>query len=173
MQFIKKILITAFCIILVSSVWAENGVNRSEVIIGTATNLEGSTAGVAEEFNAGITAYIEKINKAAASIFFATGSSILLAKSNAALNNVVAILKANPDYRVDINGYTDNQGNADKNKALSEARANAVKAYLLTKGIPQNRLVSTGHGTDKPIADNKTPAGRNKNRRVEMKVRNY
>lgn len=118
-------------------------------------------------------AIIERINKAAASIFFATGSSKLLAKSNTALNNVVAILKANPDYKVDINGYTDNQGNADKNKALSEARANAVQDYLVKKGIEAGRLSAAGFGDENPVADNKTAAGRAKNRRVEMKVRNY
>lgn len=118
-------------------------------------------------------AVIEKINKAAASIFFGTGSSKLLAKSNTALNNVVAVLKANPDYKVDINGYTDNQGDADKNRALSEARANAVQEYLVKKGIEANRLNAAGFGDENPIADNKTAAGRAKNRRVEMKVHNY
>ena len=118
-------------------------------------------------------AIIEKINKAAASIFFATGSSKLLATSNVALNNVVAILKANPGYQVDINGYTDNQGNADKNKALSQARANAVSDYLIKQGIDASRLSAAGFGDENPVADNKTAAGKAKNRRVEMKVRNY
>ena len=118
-------------------------------------------------------ATIEKINKAAASIFFATGSAKLLAKSNVALNNVAAILKANPDYKVDINGYTDNQGNADKNRALSEARANAVSDYLIKQGIDASRLSAAGFGDENPVADNKTAAGKAKNRRVEMKVRNY
>jgi len=118
-------------------------------------------------------AVIEKINKAAASIFFGTGSSKLLAKSNTALNNVITILKANPEYKVEINGYTDNQGNADKNRALSEARATAVQNYLIAKGIDSNRLSAAGFGDENPLADNKTAAGRAKNRRVEMKVRNY
>lgn len=116
---------------------------------------------------------VEKINKAAASIFFATGSNKLLAKSNAALNNVVAILTANPGYKVDINGYTDNKGDAGKNRALSEARANAVQDYLIKKGIDGSRLSAIGFGDENPIADNNTAAGRAKNRRVEMKVRNY
>jgi outer membrane protein OmpA-like peptidoglycan-associated protein len=118
-------------------------------------------------------ATIEKINKAAGSIFFATGSAKLLAKSNASLNTVAAILNANPDYKVDINGYTDNQGAAEKNKALSEARAKAVSDYLAKKGIDASRLAAEGLGDENPIADNKTAAGRAKNRRVELKVRNY
>ncbi|HOZ78886.1 MAG TPA: OmpA family protein [Ferruginibacter sp.] len=116
---------------------------------------------------------IERINKAAASIFFGTGSSKLLAKSNTALDNIVTILKANTDYKVDINGFTDNQGNADKNRALSEERAAAVQDYLVKKGIEGNRLSAAGFGDENPVADNKTAAGRAKNRRVEMKVRNY
>ena len=119
------------------------------------------------------TVVIEKVNKAAQNIFFATGSAKLLAKSNVSLNNVVAILNANPSYKVDIDGHTDITGKPEKNQALSEARANAVKVYLVSKGIDENRLVATGYGIDKPIADNKTAAGRSKNRRVEMKLRNY
>ncbi len=118
-------------------------------------------------------ATIERINKAAASIFFATGSAKLLSKSTAALNSVAAILQANPDYKVDINGYTDNSGNAEKNRALSEARAQAVSAFLTGKGIAADRLSAAGFGDENPVADNKTAAGRAKNRRVEMKVRNY
>jgi outer membrane protein OmpA-like peptidoglycan-associated protein len=118
-------------------------------------------------------ATVERINKAASSIFFATGSAKLLAKSNIALNNVVAVLKANPDYKIDINGYTDNQGNADKNRALSEARAAAVSDYFVKKGIDAGRLSSAGFGDENPVADNKTAAGRAKNRRVELKLRNY
>ncbi len=118
-------------------------------------------------------ATIEKINKAAASIYFGTGSSKLLLKSNTALNSVATILLANEDYKVDINGYTDNQGAAEKNRALSEARANAVRDYLVKKGITADRLSAAGFGDENPLADNKTAAGRAKNRRVELKVRNY
>ncbi len=116
---------------------------------------------------------VEKIDRAAANIFFATGSNKLLAKSNTALNNIVVILKANPDYMLDINGYTDNKGDADKNRALSEARAKAVSDYIVGKGIDSNRLNAAGFGDENPVADNKTTAGRAKNRRVEIKVRNY
>ncbi len=132
-------------------------------------------AGVASNMGCPVieVAVIEKINKAAANIFFAPGSNKLLAKSNTALNNVVTLLKANPDYKVDINGYTDNKGNADKNRELSEARANAVSDYLVKNGIDASRLSAAGFGDENPIADNKTAAGRAKNRRVEMKVRNY
>ena len=119
------------------------------------------------------TAVVERVNKAAKNIFFATGSAKLLAKSNPYLNNVVAVLKDNPTYKVDIDGHTDIVGKAEKNQLLSEARANSVKTYLVKKGVDESRLVATGYGITKPIADNKTKAGRSKNRRVEMKLRNY
>jgi len=72
-----------------------------------------------------------------------------------------------------VDGYTDITGNADKNQVLSENRANSVKQYLVTNGVDESRIVVTGHGINDPIADNKTAAGRAKNRRVEMHLRNY
>jgi outer membrane protein OmpA-like peptidoglycan-associated protein len=118
-------------------------------------------------------AVVQRVNKAAQNIFFATGSAKLLSKSNASLNSVVSILNDNPGYKVDIDGHTDNVGTAVKNQQLSEARANSVKIYLKSKGIDEARMIATGYGFDKPVADNKTAAGRSKNRRVEMRLRNY
>ena len=116
---------------------------------------------------------VEKVNKAAKNIFFATGSAKLLAKSYNSLKDVAQILKDNPSYKIDVDGYTDITGNADKNQVLSESRAASVKQYLIGNGVDESRIVSTGHGINDPIADNKTVAGRAKNRRVEMKLRNY
>ena len=116
---------------------------------------------------------VEKVNKAAKNIFFTTGSSKLLAKSFKSLKEVAQILKDNPTYKIDVDGYTDNTGKEDKNQILSENRAGSVKAYLITNGVDESRIVSTGHGINDPIADNKTSVGRAKNRRVEMKLRNY
>ncbi len=116
---------------------------------------------------------VDKVNMAAKDIFFATGSNKLLAKSNASLNNVVKVLQENPTYMVDVTGHTDNVGDADKNQQLSEARANAVVAYLKSKGVEESRVAAMGKGPDEPVGDNKTAAGRAKNRRVEMKIRNY
>lgn len=116
---------------------------------------------------------VEKVNKAAQNVFFQTGSYKLLPKSYPSLKEVVAILKENPSYKIDVDGYTDITGNADKNQVLSENRAGAVKAYLIGNGIDESRIISKGHGINDPIADNKTAAGRAKNRRVEMHLRNY
>ena len=114
----------------------------------------------------------KKIELAAKNIYFATGSAKLLAKSNKGLNEVVKILNDDPGMKLVIDGHTDNTGKPDKNQVLSENRAAAVKNYLVSKGVDESRLTSAGHGQDQPIADNKTAAGRAKNRRVEMKL-NY
>lgn len=134
-----------------------------------------SDAGVAANYGCPeiAKATVEKINVAAKNIFFATGSAKLLAKSSKALNEVAKILSENPSYKLDIDGYTDNSGKPEKNQALSDARAKAVLTYLTGKGVAENKLNAAGHGADAPIADNKTAAGRAKNRRVELAVKNY
>ena len=116
---------------------------------------------------------IEKINFAAKNVFFNSGSFKLMPKSYKSLNEVVNILKADESLFLDIDGHTDAQGADDKNQVLSENRAKAVKDYLVSKGVAESRLTSTGYGETKPVADNATAAGRAKNRRTEMTARNY
>ena len=116
---------------------------------------------------------IEKINIAAKNIFFSTGSYKLLAKSFKSLNEVAALMASDESLLLDIDGHTDITGTDEKNQVLSQSRANAVKEYLLSKGVAESRMKSTGYGSTKPVADNKTAAGRAKNRRTEMTVRNY
>ena len=116
---------------------------------------------------------VERINIAAKNVFFATGKYNLLAKSNASLNEVAKLMKDDPSLILDISGHTDDVGSEESNQTLSENRANAVKEYLVKQGIAENRLNATGYGEAKPVADNKTAAGRAKNRRTEMTARNY
>ncbi|HEX2683259.1 MAG TPA: OmpA family protein [Ferruginibacter sp.] len=116
---------------------------------------------------------IKKVNRAAQNIFFETAKAKLLAKSLPKLNEVVTILNENPSFKVQIDGHTDSQGKDEYNMNLSNDRAAAVKAYLVSKGIADSRLSSTGYGETKPVADNNTAAGRAKNRRVEMTLSNY
>ena len=116
---------------------------------------------------------IEKINFAAKNIFFATGSAKLLPKSFKSLDEVAKLLATDPTLIINIDGYTDNTGKAEKNQTLSDARAASVKDYLVKKGLAETRATSAGHGDGNPIADNKTAAGRAKNRRTEMTVRNF
>lgn len=112
---------------------------------------------------------IEKVNYAAKNIFFDYGSDKLSAQSYNSLNEVVTILKKNAQLDLQIEGHTDNTGNAVYNLNLSERRANAVKKYFTDKGIEEQRLKAAGFGQEKPVADNSTPAGQAKNRRVELK----
>jgi OmpA-OmpF porin, OOP family len=134
-----------------------------------------TVAGVAE--NSGCPkiddAIIKKIEYAAKNIYFETGKSKLLAKSYKSLNEVVAIMKQDEALKLNIGGHTDNTGDATKNVTLSEARAAAVLNYLTSKGIAADRLQSAGYGAENPVADNNTPAGRQQNRRVELKVSNF
>ncbi len=116
---------------------------------------------------------IEKINFAAKNVFYSTGSYKLLAKSNASLNEVAKLMTTDPSLMLDIDGHTDSQGSDTSNQTLSENRANSVRDYLIKKGIDGSRLKATGFGETKPIADNTTAAGRAKNRRTEMTVRNF
>ena len=116
---------------------------------------------------------IEKVSMAAKNVFFATGSYKLLAKSNAALNEVANIMKADESLMLDIDGHTDNVGTNESNQVLSDNRAASVRDYLVSKGVAASRMKSTGYGEEKPVADNTTAAGRAKNRRTEMTVRNY
>ena len=112
----------------------------------------------------------KKVAVAASNIYFATGSAKLLAKSFKSLDNVAKILQDDSDLKLDVNGHTDNTGKADKNQVLSENKAKSVYDYLAKQGVPAERLKSAGFGQDQPIADNKTSAGRSKNRRVELNL---
>ena len=116
---------------------------------------------------------IEKINFAAKNVFFSTGSFKLLPKSFKSLDEVVKLMKDDETLMIDIDGHTDAQGSDESNQVLSDNRAGAVKNYLVAKGITETRLKSAGYGETKPVADNTTAAGRAKNRRTEMTVRNF
>lgn len=111
-----------------------------------------------------------QMQQAAQNLFFETGSYKLLAKSFPALEQVVQLLKDNPELKLIIEGHTDNAGSVETNQGLSEKRAGAVVVYLIEKGISAVRLQATGYGQSRPIADNATKAGRSKNRRVELKL---
>jgi outer membrane protein OmpA-like peptidoglycan-associated protein len=101
-------------------------------------------------------------------IEFKTGSAEILSSSAETLDKVYHTLKFNPDIAVEIQGHTDNVGKPAKNQKLSEARANAVKDYLVKKGIADGRMTTKGFGESKPVASNATKAGKQKNRRIEF-----
>jgi outer membrane protein OmpA-like peptidoglycan-associated protein len=90
--------------------------------------------------------------------------------SKPALDKLAEVLKNKPLWKLEISGHTDNVGDDNGNLVLSKKRAEALKNYLISKGINADRLVTLYFGETKPIADNNTPEGRKKNRRVEMKI---
>jgi outer membrane protein OmpA-like peptidoglycan-associated protein len=100
---------------------------------------------------------------------FASGKAVLLEGSKNILDNVAASLIAHPEVKVEVAGHTDAIGSDASNLKLSQARANTVLDYLISKGVPAAQLTAKGYGESKPIADNATPEGRAKNRRVELK----
>lgn len=103
---------------------------------------------------------------------FAFDRADLLPPAFPILNEVVRLLKVNPDIvLVSIEGHTDDLGSHEHNDELSAARARSVMAYLVRRGITPNRLEAKGFGKRKPIADNQTAEGRQKNRRVEFHIR--
>ena len=101
---------------------------------------------------------------------FDFGKAILRPESYVALDNLVEYLKRKSADRIEIGGYTDNVGSDEKNIILSLDRAKAIVAYLISKGISNDRLVSKGYGAEDPIEDNSTEEGRQKNRRTEVKI---
>jgi outer membrane protein OmpA-like peptidoglycan-associated protein len=101
-------------------------------------------------------------------ILFDTGKATLQPASDAPLNQVLQMLQQDDSLKVLIEGHTDNVGAAAANQALSEKRAQAVRDWLIGKGIAADRLGAKGYGASKPVADNNTEDGKAKNRRVEL-----
>lgn len=101
-------------------------------------------------------------------ITFATGSADILPASQAALESTIALLRDNPDARVEVGGHTDNVGDAEANQRLSQRRAEAVRRYLTQHGIEARRLTARGYGQTRPRDTNDTDEGRQRNRRIEF-----
>ena len=103
-------------------------------------------------------------------LFFDFNKALLRKESFPELGRVIELLKKNPTMKIEIAGHTDNVGADDINNKLSNERANAVKQYLNVNGIDANRISSRGYGKTKPIAENTSDEGRQKNRRVEFTI---
>ncbi|MDP3909543.1 MAG: thrombospondin type 3 repeat-containing protein [Gemmatimonadales bacterium] len=102
-------------------------------------------------------------------VTFETGRSALRSDSYTVLDIVAQSLLANPDIRIEIAGHTDITGSMATNMRLSQARADAVRTYLASKGVAPDRMVARGYGPSEPVAPNTTAAGRAQNRRVELR----
>jgi OOP family OmpA-OmpF porin len=113
---------------------------------------------------------VKKFTGVIQGIEFDTGKATVRPSSTRVLDEASTILNQYPSLRVEIVGHTDNRGPRDLNSRLSLERANAVKTYMVSQGVDSTRILTRGAGPDEPLDDNKTFAGRQKNRRIEFRI---
>jgi OOP family OmpA-OmpF porin len=101
---------------------------------------------------------------------FATNSARLTPGSTATLDAAASTLVKRGNVKTEVAGHTDDRGAAARNQSLSQQRADAVRKYLISKGVDPANITARGYGEDAPIADNKTEGGRAENRRVELRA---
>jgi len=101
-------------------------------------------------------------------INFDNDKATLMADGQDVVNQITALLKGNPALKLSIEGHTDNTGSAERNKALSTERSNAVMVALVSAGIGKDNLKAAGFGADKPLVANDSDDNKAKNRRVEL-----
>jgi OmpA-OmpF porin, OOP family len=103
-------------------------------------------------------------------IMFDTNKASIRTESNSQINHLTEILKAYPKVKIKIGGYTDNTGKAKANLKLSKNRASAVKKALISAGIADDRVDAEGYGSEHPVASNNTEDGKQRNRRIDVRV---
>jgi len=103
-------------------------------------------------------------------VFFDTGKATLRVESNKELDDLVDFMSHQKAIVIEVGGYTDNVGSDADNLKLSQARAEAVRTYLVKKGIGQDRIQAKGYGSADPVASNDTPEGKQQNRRTEVHI---
>ena len=101
-------------------------------------------------------------------VLFSTGKSVLLPGAKERLSKVAEVLKDEPNRKIVVEGHTDSTGKAAMNDRLSQQRADSVKDYLMTHGVPSKQITTKGFGASHPIASNSSSEGRAENRRVEI-----
>lgn len=111
-----------------------------------------------------------KLERAVKLVQFESGKATLLTSSYAILDEVVSVMNKYPEYSLNIEGHTDNQGDDKMNQSLSERRAKTCLDYLVSKGIAAARMASAGYGETRPVTTNDTAAGRAQNRRVQFEL---
>ena len=112
----------------------------------------------------------KRLEFAARGISFETGNATIKPSSYPMLDEVVSIISEYKDYDLKMGGHTDNVGNDASNLKLSQSRVDAVKTYLVSKGVSESRIAATGYGETIPIGDNNTTKGKEQNRRVELEL---
>jgi chemotaxis protein MotB len=110
----------------------------------------------------------EKRHAVLEGVYFPLNAAQYLPESEAALNALAQFLVRPPEMEIEIHGHTDSRGPAENNKKFSRLRADAIKKALEQRGVDGTRIRAEGFGPRDPIADNEDPAGREKNRRIEI-----
>ncbi len=135
--------------------------NATDLCPNTPAGLKVDATGCPALFVAGAKLVLQGVN-------FETGRATLLPESMVTLDRVAASLNNLPNVNVEVSGHTDSKGSRALNMRLSDARAKAVRDYLISKGVDGSRITAVGYGPDKPIQSNATVDGRSANRRVEL-----
>lgn len=112
----------------------------------------------------------EVLKRAFDNLEFESGKDVIKTSSYTSLNELAVLLAKKKEWNLKISGHTDNVGNDKRNMELSKKRSEAVKKYLIEKGISEDRLITLWYGETQPIASNENKEGRQKNRRVEMEI---
>lgn len=144
---------------------------QSQLVKGMATRLDNPTYTVRDNLRIGASGQ-QVLDTAMANriVEFETGNATLTPTGQRVLDDLIPVLQKLAGRRFEIVGHTDSDGARQSNLALSAARAESVKNYLMQHGIPANALVTSGLGPDKPVADNGTSEGRARNRRIEFRL---
>jgi len=103
-------------------------------------------------------------------VFFATGKADITSDSYPELARLVDLMNQVPKLKIELSGHTDNVGSESLNQKLSQERAEAVRQYLISKGIKADRLQAKGYGSKQPVASNDNAEGRQSNRRTEYEI---
>jgi len=142
--------------------------NSADKVSNKAANMAGDTSQVALD---ALTAKLKGVQKDNGPILFKKGGAVVDPKCDKTMKRVAEIMAEYPGFHVQVDGHTDNVGKASANQKLSQARANAVAAYLVSKHkVAKTLLSGKGFGDTQPVADNNTEEGRAQNRRVDFTV---
>ena len=147
-------------------------IKTREAVVAKPAVLSAIVANPKEKISVATPKSFEKIEKGKAivlnNVYFEQSSFIMQKESYPELDKIVSIMRANPQTKIEIGGYTDNVGDQRLNLALSENRAKVILNYIVSKGIDEKRLLYKGYGGLKPVAPNDSEENKKKNRRVEI-----